>query len=187
MKKFIALICILIISLTTLCACDDSSAQKSVGDGFSDQTATPYKDQIISNKNPQTFTVYVCGAVANEGYYQVAEGKTIADAVSLAGILPQTVFPTNSQSQVISNCQIIVAYHEKGVNYDTLNVNGIYVLHNLTAPNVPDDVIAKLHAYVTQNGKLTNKQMLKQILTEEQYQQNHYKFFVLEEDYATVD
>lgn len=189
MKRLLAIICILLFAVTVLCACDNSFAQKSQmqGDGFFQPTTSPYQSQNIPNKTDATFTVYVCGAVANEGYYVVAQGSTVADAIALAGILPQSIFPTNSQSFVQSNCQIVVRYHENGTNFDCINLNGIYVQHNLPTQNVDESVIAKLNAYYLQNGTITSKQILQQILTEQEYQQNYYKFYVQESDYETAN
>lgn len=189
MKRFLATICMLFFAVTVLCACDNSFTQKSTisGDDFNTPTINLYQSQTIPNKTDTTFTVYICGAVQNEGYYVVAQGSTVADAISLAGILTQTIFPTNSQSFVKTNCQIVVRYYENGTNFDCINVNGAYVQHNLPTPNVPASVIAKLNAYYVQNGAITNKQILQQILTEQEYQQNHYKFFVQESDYEKAD
>ena len=64
-----------------------------------------------------------------------------------------------------------------------MNVNGAAVKHNLSAENISAEIVEKLHTYLTNYGKITNKQVLKQILTAEEYQQNHYKFFVTEADY----
>ena len=115
----------------------------------------------------------------------VEQGTTIASAIARAGILPQTYFPTDSMIFVQNNCQIVVCYHQDGATYDCINLNGVYIQHNLPAPNIAQSVVEKLHNYYVQNGKISNKQILKQILTDQEYQQNHYKFFVKEGDYAT--
>lgn len=189
MKRFFALILILICFVTLLSACGNSFAQKAPiqGDGFNKPTASPYQSQTLPGVTPTTYRVYICGAVQNEGYYNVAQGTTIGDAIALAGILPQTVLPTNLQVYVQSNMQIVVEYLCDDAHHVGINVNGAYVISNTPAPNIPADVMEKLHNYYIQNGVITNKQILKQILTEEQYQQNHYKFFVAEEDYAKAN
>ncbi|MBQ8433973.1 MAG: SLBB domain-containing protein [Clostridia bacterium] len=189
MKRFFALILILICFVTLLSACGNSFAQKTPiqGDGFNKPTASPYQSQTLPSATPTTYRVYICGAVQNEGYYNVVQGTTIGDAIALAGILPQTVLPTNLQVYVQSNMQIVVEYLCDDAHHVGINVNGAYVISNTPAPNIPADVMEKLHNYYIQNGVITNKQILKQILTEEQYQQNHYKFFVAEEDYAKAN
>ena len=186
MKKLFALFLILLCAITVFCACDGSFGYtKIAGDGVNTPTISPYKSQTLTNKDVQKYKVYVGGAVQNEGYYVVAEGKTVADVVALAGILPQTIFPENANTYIKNDCQILLNYNQDGVNYLAINVNGIFIQSELFVKNVPDSVIAKLKAYYTQNGAITNKQILKQILTTEEYQQNYYKFFISEVDYAT--
>lgn len=189
MKRFFALFWIFICFVTLLSACGNSFAQKTPiqGDNFNKPTTSPYQSQTFPSVTPTTYRVYICGAVQTEGYYIVMQGTTIGDAIAYAGILPQTVLPPNAQDQVQSNCQIIVQYYQDDTFCDTINVNGIYVKNNLTVTNISADVIEKLHNYYTENGAITSKQILKQILTDEQYQQNFYKFFVAEEDYAKAN
>ena len=125
----------------------------------------------------------VCGAVQNEGYYIVPEGKTVADVVAMAGLIDETIMPENATTYIKNNCQIAVDYHQNGATFSCLNVNGATVKYNLPAENISADIIQKLHTYLTNYGKITNKQVLKRILTAEEYEQNHYKFFVTEDDY----
>jgi protein involved in polysaccharide export with SLBB domain len=189
MKRIFALVLILVCFVTLLSACGNFFVQKSQiqGDNFNKPTLSPYQNQTIPTVEPQIYTVYICGAVQNEGYYNVVQGTTIGDAISLAGLLSQTVLPDNSQMYVQSNMQIVVQYFYDGARHVGINVNGLYVISNIPTANISADVMEKLHNYYMQNGVITNKQILKQILTEEQYQQNHYKFFVAEEDYAKVN
>ena len=185
MERTFALICILIVAITLLSACGGSFTQKFPikGDGFNVPTTSPYQNQTLPNKGEVTFKVYVCGAVQNEGYYIVPEGKTVADVVAMAGLLPETIMPQNATTYIKNNCQIAVDYHQNGATFSCLNVNGATVKYNLPAENISADIIQKLHTYLINYGKIANKQVLKQILTAEEYQQNHYKFFVTEADY----
>ena len=186
MKRTIALACILIVAILLFCSCDGSFDLVTIsGDGFNKPTISPYKPQTIDTKDTTTFTVYVCGAVQNEGYYVVEQGTTIADAIALAGILPQTIFPQNATTYIKFDCQIAVQYSENGTKYNCMNVNSMFVWYNLSYNNIPSEVIAKLHDYYVNHGPITSKQMVKQILNEEQYQQNHYKIYVAEVDYVS--
>ena len=189
MKRIFALVLILVCFVTLLSACGNFFAQKSQiqGDNFNKPTLSPYQNQTIPTVVPQTYTVYICGAVQNEGYYTVVQGTTIGDAISLAGLLSQTVLPDNSQMYVQINMQIVVQYLYDGARHVGINVNGLYVISNIPTAHISAEVMEKLHNYYMQNGVITNKQILKQILTEEQYQQSHYKLFVAEEDYAKVN
>ena len=185
MKRIVALICILLVAITALCACDGSFTQKSPikGDGFNAPTPSPYQSQSLPNKGDVHYKVYICGAVQREGYYVVPEGTTVAQAVTLAGLLPETFMPENATTYIKNNCQIIVNYHENDRNFDCLNVNGAMVQYNLPVENIPANIIQKLHTYLQKYGKIANKQVLEQILTSEEYAQNHYKLFVTEDDY----
>ena len=187
MKRTLALVCILLVAITMFACCDGSFGYTTIkGDGFWTPTTSPYQSQTIPNKNDKTLKVYVCGAVQNEGYYVVSQGTTIADVIALAGILTQTIFPTNSQSFVQSDMQIVVDYHQDGQNYNAVNANGAYTLSNLPAPNLPAQVVQKLHDYYVKYGKITNKDVLKQILGQQLYQQHHYKLYVAEADYEAI-
>lgn len=186
MKRFIALTLLLLFAIVAFCGCGDDTHYIQ-GDGFNKPTTSPYQSDFLPEVTNVNYRVYVCGAVQTEGYFVVKQGTTIAEVIAFAGILPQTVLPQNAQSFVQTDCQIMVDYHQNGVNYSVINVNGLVVISNAQAQNVDAEVIAKLHDYYTQHGTITNKNQLKQILTEQQYQKNHYKFFVQERDYATTD
>lgn len=185
MKRILALICILIVTITLLCACGGNFGYTSIsGDGFNKPTASPYQSVTLPNKGEVFFKVYVCGAVEREGYYIVPQGKTVADVVAMAGLLPETIMPKNATTYIKNNCQIAVSYYQNGETFYCLNVNGATVQYNLSAENISAEIVEKLHTYFTKFGKITNKQMLENILTAEEYQQNHYKLFVQEADYA---
>ncbi len=186
MKRFFVLILLLLFVVAIFCGCGDGKTELQ-GDGFNKPTTSPYQSEQLPDEDSVTYRVYICGAVQTEGYYVVKQGTTLAEVISLAGILPQTVFPKNAQSFVQTNCQIKVDYHQDGTNYNVINVNGLVVVFNMPTQNIDAEVIAKLHDYYAEHGVITNKTILKQILTEQQYQQNHYKFFVQERDYATTD
>ena len=187
MRKTVALVCILIVAITALCSCDGSFDYTNIcGDGFKEPTISPYKEQTLPAPNLQTYKVYIYGAVQNEGYYLISKGKTIGDAIALAGILPQTFLVQNATAYIQKDCQIALLYHENGTTYPLTNLNGLHIQSNLAVQNVESSVVDKLHAYFVAHGKIVNKDVLKQILTESEYQQNHYKFFVAEADYEAA-
>ena len=187
MKRTIALVCILLVAITMFACCDGNFGYKTInGDEFWTPTTSPYQGQTIPNKQSKTYKVYICGAVQKEGHYVVDEGTTIAEAIALAGILSQTIFPTNSQIFVQSDMQIVVDYHQDGQNYNAINVNGAYTLSNLPPQNIDAEVVQRLHDYYTQHGKIANKQVLEQILGQQLYQQNYYKLYIAEADYEAI-
>ncbi len=170
MKKSVALILILFCCMFALASCGD-------------KTVSPYKPQTTPNNIGKTFTVYVCGAVEREGYYTATEGQTIADIVALAGFNAQTYITEDMSLFVLQDLQICVGYIQDNKIFPAVNLNGAHVQFNLPMDNVSDAVLQKLHDYYVQKGKFTNKNILKFLLTEEEYQQNYYKFFVSEEYY----
>lgn len=186
MKRRFALVLLLLFAVVAFCGCGDGETVK--GDGFNKSTPSPYQSESLPDVDSVTYRVYVCGAVQTEGYYNVKQGTTIADVIALAGILPQSVLPQNSQSFAQDGTQIVVSYNQNQTNYDCINLNGLYVMvEGLHVEGIDDDVLAKIHDYYAKYGVITNKNILKQILSQEEYQQNHYKFFVMESDYATTD
>ena len=63
--------------------CSDLGGEEDIGDG-TDALSTG-SDTDEEYKQPATICVHVCGAVINEGVYELEEGKRVADAVRLAG------------------------------------------------------------------------------------------------------
>lgn len=186
MKRSLTLVLLLLFVVVAFCGCGDGETVK--GDGVNNPSTNPYQSGYLPNVSTKTCRVYVCGAVQTEGYYDVKQGTIIADVIALAGILPQSVLPQNSESFAQDGTQIVVGYYQNQTNYDCINLNGAYVtIANMHAENVNDDILAKLHDYYTKHGVITNKNVLKRILSQEEYQLNHYKFFVQEKDYATAD
>ena len=172
MKKNSLLVLILIVVLcVAFSACDLAKM-------------SPWSDKTVENNGnkSKTYTIYVYGAVENEGYYEVNAGDTYYDAIVKAGLLTQSWLPTNATS-IVSERQLraVVQYVEDGVVYDCINVNS--ALLSLKPIGLSDEVVAKIVAYVELNGKIHNKTVLRAVLGDDDYENYHYKLYIAEADY----
>lgn len=116
------------------------------------------------------------------------EGTDVQSVLLLAIPLKSAVYPTNPTSLVTeSTKQLVVDYSLDGKTYSCVHVNGYYVTAQTEIANVSSDVVRKIAEFIKQNGKITNKNQLKDILTEQEYLENYYKFFVSVDDYEKAD
>ena len=168
MKKI--LIAILIICLLCLCSCAEGNF--------------PLFARRLDAKQPRVFCVYVCGAVAQEGYVEICEGADYFQLVCLAGYLPQTVMPDNPHMVVEKGVTSLAVRYFDGEKFCyCTNVNGQAVRDKSEIENVSAQTVNKIATYLEANGKITNKTQLANILTYDEYQNNHYKFYVSEADF----
>lgn len=168
MKK--SVLAILLIALLSLCGC-----------------SMPLKPaQIPSNSNEKTSTctVYVSGAVANDGYVTVNIGSDYYALLTQAGLLGCSAMVENSSNVIKGDVtQLIVNYIQNNRTYYSVNVNGAAVTYRLGAENISSNVINKLADYIEANGIISNRGELSAALGDD-YNDNYYKFFIDEQDYA---
>lgn len=174
MKKNYAFGLILIVVLCiALCACDGSGL--------------PWADKTVDNNNgkQQTYVVYVCGAVENEGYYEVEDRSTYFAAILQAGLVAQSFLPQNTETVVASDSSIIVQYVEDGVVRDCVDVNNpFFSLRDASLfEGLSEEVVAKIADYLEKFGAIHNKHVLREVLGEDDYENYHYKLYVAEADY----
>lgn len=171
MKKFLALVIILILLCTCLGGCTDIS---------------PFKTVSSNAKTEKSFRVYVCGAVANEGYVTVSEGSDYNALLNAAGILPQTYLRQNPETIVTETTGVVAfAWFDGFQARSCVNVNGGYVTMRIDIDGIDPSVINKIADYIELHGKITDKTLLQEILGND-YEQNFYKFFVSVDDYEKV-
>ena len=141
-----------------------------------------------NDSKPQTYTIYICGAVVSEGYYEVTEGETYFDAIRKAGLLPQTCVPSN-QSSLIDGKQniIVVNYVENGIEHSCHDANDPFFALRRPMGNLSCEIVNKLADYSEEYGIIHNKETLRAILGEEDYENNHYKLFIAEADYEKAN
>ena len=173
MKRLFALLLILLTLSVMFCGCDAS-------------TIFPLSNKQIDDKTTQNFRVYVCGAVRNEGYYEVNCGSDYYSAIVLAGIVNQSVLPDNISAIVTSEtAQIVVNYVENGVTHYCINVNSLLIAERYPIDGISPAVVNKIADYVEVFGKITNKQALATALGSD-YEDNFFKFFVAVENYEEI-
>ncbi len=147
----------------------------------------PYEEEKSEIMPPQTFTVYVCGAVENEGYVTVEAGETYLTVLELAGILPQSVVPQLHTYPVDGSVtELIVNYSDGEQIYDCINADNLLIAERLGVEGLPTEIVELLADYIAEFGAFHNKQQLKTALGEyaEEY---HYRFFISEENYEKAD
>ncbi len=144
------------------------------------------KDQItnVPTQTKDVFRVYVFGAVLNEGYVEVDSSTTVETMLNTVGLCEQSSYPKNSLEVLTKNTKTyFVEYMLDGVTYSCVNVNGLYVVTRSKIENVDEEVVNKLADYLEEYGTITNKNVMREILGEEDYQNNYYKFYVSVDDY----
>lgn len=148
----------------------------------------PFEDVTSPDIEPEKYTVYVFGAVENEGFFVVEEGADIQSVLLLAKPVSDAVYAGNPLIVVTEQTkQIAVNYALNGKTYNVVNVNGYYVTAQKEIANVSSDVVRKIAEYIEQNGNIKNKNQLKDILDEQEYLENYYKFYVSVDDYEEID
>ena len=152
-------------------------------DGLPAQSFQPPVTPSQPNNTSKTFSVYVCGAVENEGYVDVPEGSDYLALAEKAGVLPQTYFTQNPQTLVTEDTKVLpLDWYDGTVARSCVNVNGGYVTMRREIDGIDAVIINKIADYIALNGIITDRLQLKEILGDD-YADNFYKFFVSVEDY----
>ncbi len=147
----------------------------------------PFETRPLEKIEPEIFRVYVCGAIANEGFVEISEGTDYRQLVYMAGYIPQTVMPNTPYAVVSRKTETFILRYYDGAKFCyCTNINGAAVKDRLEIENVSTEVVDKIANYLEKYGKITDKTQLKYILNEEEYQNSYYKFFVSREDYEKV-
>lgn len=147
----------------------------------------PFSEREIPNgAGPTVYTLYVCGAVQNEGFYRAEAGTAYDEVLQSAGLLEQSFLPTLSSAVDRSVTQIIIDYFDGAKRCSSVNVNGILIVTRQPIDGIPQEAVDKLADYIDEYGTIHNKSQLK-IALGELYAQHFYKFFVAKEDYEEAD
>jgi len=146
---------------------------------------SPFDEQQTDTITPRTFKVYVCGAVEHEGYVEVKEGADFVAVLDMVEVLPQTVYPSEPHTLIKDDEVLILQYYDGNESRDCININGGYVTARLPIEGIDADVIDRIADYCELHGKITDRDLLQEILGED-YFDNYYKFFVDVKDYEKV-
>lgn len=154
---------------------------------FAACTDLPYTEVEIPQNASKTITVYVCGAVENEGYLTISAGTSYTELFRLAGILPQSALPELYSDTVEQTTDfVVVNYFDDGKICYCVNANSLLVTNDDHIDGLPDGAVNLLSAYIVKNGKIHNKQQLRVALGP--YAASClYKFFVAPTDYEEAD
>ena len=146
------------------------------------------QQNIDGDLRKKTYKVYVCGAVENEGYYEVLEGAIYLDAIVKAGLL-QCSRLTDLANKRVDRQQstVVVQYVEDGKVRYCYDVNWEYFSLRLPMEGLSPSVVDKIADYLETRGKITNKAVLLEILGAEDYAEYHYKLYIAEADFEEAD
>lgn len=183
MTKRLTATIVLIFSVTLLlCGC--------LSQPFAEVTlnSNPSDTQTVEKGNVQpsipTRKLYVSGAVLNDGYIDAPNLCDYKTVLEIVGITDYTVIPNGYFALVsVDTDSVIFEFLNDGVQYCSVNVNGLLVSLRMEADGVDYAIINKLADYIEANGKITNRSALKSALGED-YADNYYKFYIDVEDYA---
>ena len=145
-------------------------------------------DEIeLPKQTVRTFTIYLSGAVERDGYYKVQSGTTYYELFQLAGVLDETVLPSFCSNLIDSSTSFVwLDFYDGQQHLNSVNVNGKLIEYRLEIDGISPDVVNKIADYIEQNGKVHNRQQLRNALGSD-YEDNYYKFYITQDDYEKVD
>ncbi len=147
-------------------------------------TDIPYAPQKLPNGKAESYSVYVCGAVAREGYYTAAAGTSCVSVIEQAGLLPQSILPSLYTDAVDGSVAVLVVnYFDGQKQCYCVNANSPLIALRMSVDGLPDEVVSLLADWIEANGVFRNKDQVFSALGE--YASDyHYRLFVAKEDYA---
>lgn len=180
-KRYVAIFIILIVTAFSLCACF-SQPFKEVA--VIPNTSDADFDNSGSKPSVTTRTLYVSGAVLNDGFITIPQLCDYKTALEIAGVTDFSVISNNLTAPISVSCDsVIIGFKIDGKEFRSVNVNGGFVALGQSVDGVENAVINKLADYIETNGKITNRKALKLALGDD-YGDNYYKFYIDVNDYA---
>ena len=177
-KNYGFVLLVIMVLCVALCGCNASKVSP-----WGEKTA-----QNAANNGPSdTYKIYVCGAVQNEGYFEVAKGDAYFAAIAQAGLLEKSWLSSNFYTIVDGSTSfVVVNYVENGVEHSCLNVNSEFIAQRYPIADLSDGVVNKIADYVEEHGKIANKTVLRSVLGDD-FEIYHYKLYIAEADYEKAD
>ncbi len=147
-------------------------------------TDFPYAPKALPNGKTESFSVYVCGAVAHEGYFTAAVGTSCISVIEQAGLLPQSILPSLYTDTVDGSVTVLVVnYYDGKKQCYCVNANSPMIELRMPVDGLSDEVVRLLADWIEANGRFRNKRQVISALGE--YASDyHYRLFVAKEDYA---
>lgn len=144
----------------------------------------PYAQKVLPQGVHTGITVYVCGAVAREGYYTVEAGTDWMTLFSMAGLLPQSMLPLYYTDVVDASVPFVtVDYFDGTKRCSCVNVNSPLIVARLPVEGLPAETVGLLADWIELNGIFRNKQQVLDALGD-CAEECGYKLYVAKEDYA---
>lgn len=180
-KRYVAIIVLLIVTAFSLGACF-SQPFKEVA--VIPNTSNAGLDNSGFKPSATMRTLYVSGAVLNDGFITIPQLCDYKTALEIAGVTDFSVITNNLTAPIsVSSDSLIIGFKIDGKEFRSVNVNGGFVTLRQSVEGVEDVVIYKLADYIETNGKITNRNALKLALGDD-YGYNYYKFYIDVNDYA---
>lgn len=126
----------------------------------------------------EVYTVFVCGAVQNSGYYTFEFGETYYDVLSRAGLLDLSYLQNMDNMISADVSEILCNFYEDGKEIYPINVNSDLFGTLYGNANIQTDIANKIIDYIRVNGKLKNKEQLLEVLTQEEWAKVFYRIYI---------
>lgn len=149
-----------------------------INGGFSIFAISDYSTKSFDLFRPKV-TVYICGAVENEGEYTLEYSTTFANAANSATVTPNSDLSELYSQQVTEATTFILVpyFDENGDTQYPIELNHEYFNQIAKAAGIQANVIELINAYRSKFGLFSDKKQLKDALGE-LYRDNYYKFYL---------
>lgn len=126
----------------------------------------------------EVYSVFVCGAVQNSGYYTFELGDTYYDVLNRAGLLDVSYFQNLDNIISADVSEILCNFYEDEKVIYPINVNSDLFATLYAEANIQTDIANKIIDYIKVNGKLKNKEQLLEVLTQEEWSKVFYRIYI---------
>ena len=153
MQKIWKTIGIILMIICSFCGCKKDEAE------ILSLEEAVVEDVELEEEQPETIFVYVCGAVVNEGVYELPAGSRRYEAIELAGGFTEIAATTEvNQAAVLTDEETIyVPNYSEAVQTDAkedgkVNVNTATEEELMTLPGVGESKAKAIVSYREENG-----------------------------------
>lgn len=128
------------------------------------------QEEMATQEREKRCLVYVVGAVAMPGVYELPEGSRIYDAVKAAGdVLPYADLEEVNMADILRDCEkIYIPLNPEKTSpnaWDKVNINIANKDELRTLPGVGEKTAEKIISYRNDHGRFREKEELKEVPT----------------------
>jgi competence protein ComEA len=119
--------------------------------------------EAVNPPAPPTVLIFVSGAVAHPGMYELSPGARVADALAAAGGITSAADPghlPDMAGRVHDGRQINVPFMKSGTNAAKLDINGVAADELDVLPGMPPGLGGEIVAFRDQWGPFTSMSQL---------------------------